>query len=65
MNLFIFYVFICVIYSLIKGLNYSDRELKFNIVDFLLLLSIPMTVLFIIYINIYEDDEHKNHYTNI
>lgn len=63
MQLFILYVFVCVIYSLIKGINYLDRELKFNIVDYVLLLSIPMTAIFLIYVSAYEKDKHKNHYT--
>lgn len=65
MNLFALYLFICVIYSLIKGLNYLDRELEFNILDFLLILSIPITILFIIYANVYKNNEHENHYTDI
>lgn len=46
------YLLICILYSMVKGINYSEKNIKFNIIDYILILSIPMTLLFISYIKI-------------
>ena len=46
------YLLICILYSMVKGINYSEKNIKFNIIDYILILSIPMTLLFITYIKI-------------